>query len=466
MKLIYIPNQQYSVLQLESVDDLDHYVKVEEALTCKAPDSIIAGYQYKMRRAKKQSNWDGNICFIKESLFLTGLVFIVRNILKKHDISHTFTVFSGSKDLEANADSYNKLRPLQKDIVENLEKHYQKYGFIRKLINVPIGSGKSYLIENFSKLFPPTTSILIVESLTLFQQYIESGVVDAKKRGIVAGKVNIMMSGYYCKHYSEISRGLKDIDFLMLDEVHLERVKSVVEKYPIKYLRKGLLGFTATLPDELLHKMNLYGYISSSLYKRKYSEVYMYMPTVKIVKNENRPPNTHNLSYHELCNIVVNSAHRMELICNIINHHSDKKILIAVEKIENNLKPLARYLKTKGIKFSYIYGKQPVEKRMKRMRLLKKGKINVLIASSVAKAGINLEEVDILILNTQYVSSIPVIQFVGRLIRKHDPSIADKIFYDIYDATFSVFRKQMVKRVKIYKSMDWKVTLSKEFSDQ
>jgi len=156
----------------------------------------------------------------------------------------------------------------------------------------------------------------------------------------------------------------------------------------------------------------------------------------------------------------------MRKIHQIIERHADKKILISVDKIENNLIPLYEYLNTAGVKVKYIHGKMEVGERAALLKLLQQGEIHVLIASSVTKAGINLEEVDILILNSYYVSSIPVIQFVGRLIRKDDPSIAEKIFYDIYDSAYRVFRTQISKRIKIYKKMGWRVVLDRQISDR
>lgn len=464
MKLIYLPNQKHSILQIESPDDLDYYGKIEKIMSCSVPEKAYTGYCIKQKRAKKAVVWDGKIGFIQESLFLTGLAFMIKKLLVKLEIPHTIQIISSQFNLETNPALYNTLRPVQKDIVEKLERHSKKYNFIRKLIHIPIGAGKSYLIENFSKLFPNTTSILIVESLGLYSQYVEAGVISVKDDGIQSGKVNIMMAKYYEKHYSDISQGLKEIDFLLLDEVHLKAVKSVAEKYSIGYLKKGLLGFTATLPDEPIEKLNLFGSISSSVYIKKYKEVYSYFPTVRIVKNSYRPLLGEGKNYNDLCKTIVKSKRRLELIHKLVKQHPDKKILISVDKIENNLVPLYKYLKAKGVNVKCIHGKMDVKKRTILKKALQRGMINVLIASSVTKAGINLDKVDVLILNSYYVSSIPVIQFVGRLIRKDDPSIEEKLFYDICDSAYKVFLTQMKKRISIYQKLDWKVVMDKKNS--
>ncbi len=460
MRLIYMPNQKMSSLLIETVDDMDYYHIVENELTCKAPPAMIRGYMIKKYKQNKKQryDWNGDVKFIKESLFNTGLVFMIRKILAKHSIPYDFQVFNHKKlPLHVDSKMYNHLRPVQKDIVESLEKQYKEYGFIRKLIVVPIGAGKSYIIENFSTIFPQTTNILLVESLNLFRQYLTAGVNNVVENGIQANKTNIMMVDYYCKNYSEISRGLKEVDFLILDEVHLKRLRTVAEKYAISYLRKGMIGCTATKPDELLDRMTLYGLVSSSVYTKTYGEIYPYAPKVKIVYNTSLPCNP-KLPFRTVFGAVSSDPKRLHLIKKIIILNKGKKILIATDKIGKNLKPLFKYLKEAGIHCSHIHGSQPVEYREECMKMLQRGEIQVLIASSVIKAGINLKQVDVLILNAQYRSSVPVIQFIGRMIRTQDKSIAKKIVYDIYDENYQQLREQMLSRIKIYKSLGWKVT--------
>jgi len=455
MHLKYYPRKPHSVLTVHSTAELEDYQRVAVAMTAYKPESDLFQIN-RQRRMQGKPPWDGKIEFMRDSIFPSGLTFRVRKILDKMGLNYDFSVFcKESGDTVVDPEFYNTLRPLQKDVVDRLEAHKQEYKFIRKIVNIPIGSGKSYLIEHFSDLFPGTTSILVVDAISLYDQYVEAGYInESKQTGIRSGCVNLMMVKFYYDYYREIVNSLTGIDFLLLDEVHLKEIRETLQK-SIGFLRAGMIGFTATLPTQKLDKLNLYGLISSSVYSRNYGDVYTTTPTVRIVVNTTLPDG-YRKSYAQLFDILGKDENRNDLLYRLLKKHRKDRVLVVFNRVEKHLEPVYEYLKSRGVTgMRMVHGRIPRKKKALYKKAFEEGKIRYLLASSVFKNGVNVDEADVLIFFADYKDNTPVTQFVGRIIRGSNEQAASKTIYDFYDKYYRYFRPHALDRIKIYKSHGW-----------
>jgi len=447
MRLVYVPRRDKSILVAENKKDLISYNAISQILSVQLP--YMARQHYR--------DWDGKIFFLDDTLFDSGLYFVIRNWLKRHKVEFVDEVMCrAAKALDIDMQLFEKLWPLQKEIIEYIQNHYMRYGFTRIVMNTPVGSGKSFVIENLSRIFPGTTNIVLVEGKSLCQQYIDNGANDMPKSGLREGRLNVSMAGFYINNLTEIMASMKKVDFLVLDEVHLERVKNTA-MLPVAYLAKGVIGFTATLPDDDMDRMNLYGKVSSCVFTKTFQDVYKVRPRVFMFNNPTVPPRRSRINYDVCYKTLMKDRNRLGVILSIVKKYKNKKIIIVVDKIEANMKPLWAFLYRRGIPCDCVYGQMTTDARKKVLCDFIEGRINPLIASSVFKAGINIPSADIIIVNAAYESSVPVIQFTGRMLRGTEAQMRDKTIVDFMDLNYKFFKKQSKSRAKTYKSCGWDV---------
>jgi superfamily II DNA or RNA helicase len=448
MKLMYVPRRDKSIIVAENNDELKIYKKLCNVLTAQLPYMATRNYR----------DWDGKVCFIQDTLYDSGLYFIIKAWLTRKGIHFDNEVLCrAARELKINDRLVEKLWPIQKEMVQYIHDHYMKYGFTRLIMNTPVGSGKSFVIENLSRIFPGTTNIVLVEGKSLCDQYIsEKGANDMAKNGLKEGMLNACMAGFYVDTLTEIMSSMKRVDWLVLDEVHLERVKNTA-MLPVAYLGKGVIGFTATLPDDAMNKMNLFGKVSSCVFTKTFQDIYKVTPKVFMFRNPTVPDRRSRVDYIRCYRTLMVDRRRLGVMLSVVKKYKNKKIIIVVDKIEDNMRPLLEFFHKHNINCGHVYGQTPMDERKQTLQDFTQGKINPLIASSVFKAGINIPQADIIIVNAAYDSSVPVIQFTGRMIRGTNEQIQNKIIIDFMDLHYKFFRKQSKSRAKTYKSCGWDV---------
>lgn len=146
---------------------------------------------------------------------------------------------------------------------------------------------------------------------------------------------------------------------------------------------------------------------------------------------------------------IVKNKYRNELICKAAKRLVSKKrkVLILVTKISHG-KIIQELLKD-DLRVSSLDGTNKTRERIDAIQDMKDGNLDVLIASKIFDQGIDIPDLDALILAGSGKSSARALQRIGRVIRKGKESKKDAIIVDFLD-NCKYLRKHSHARKKIY----------------
>lgn len=152
---------------------------------------------------------------------------------------------------------------------------------------------------------------------------------------------------------------------------------------------------------------------------------------------------------------IVDHWERTRSIVRAAKKYSDKQVIVLVREIFHGNK-LAELLQA-----PFIHGSTPAKERAKALTDFKKLSINLLIASSILKQGVDIPEAEVLILAHGGTSTVDLIQRIGR-VRRPAPGKKVGIIIDFYDEIQpeekdDLFLAQSLKRIALYKSRGYKV---------
>ena len=149
-------------------------------------------------------------------------------------------------------------------------------------------------------------------------------------------------------------------------------------------------------------------------------------------------------------NFVVNNDFRNFQIANAAKKMSDagRKVLILVTKVDHG-KVIKDFLDP-NLNVNSLNGMNSTGERMRAIREMKDGKLDVMIASRIFDQGIDIPELDALILAGSGKSTARALQRIGRVIRKKDGK-TNAAVVDFYD-NCKYLREHSQARYKIYSS--------------
>jgi len=127
-----------------------------------------------------------------------------------------------------------------------------------------------------------------------------------------------------------------------------------------------------------------------------------------------------------------------------------RKILILVLK-RNHGKNLLKMLEEEGIRASSLDGNNKTKDRLKAIADMKEGNIDVLVASKIFDQGVDIPELDALILAGSGKSTGRALQRIGRVIRTGPEDKTSAVVVDFYDDC-KYLKKHSKSRYNIYKT--------------
>lgn len=149
---------------------------------------------------------------------------------------------------------------------------------------------------------------------------------------------------------------------------------------------------------------------------------------------------------------VVKHDLRNEVIADIVQNNRHKKIIILVNRIEHG-----EILNGMIPNSFFLYGSTPKEQRKEKFKEFKDGDGLVLISMiKIVGAGINIPNLDILMVASAHGSDVDTTQIIGRLLRN---SPGKKFGYYIDFADEEVFKGMARKRIKMLQAYGHKVDL-------
>ncbi len=442
----------------------------------------LAGYDYAAGAGRIYSGWDGRVRLMDKKLQIPiGLLRRAGKIIKDegYDVEVDDQRESPrGKPLFVIESSGFSPRDYQTEVVDIAEK--KGSGIMRMCT----GSGKTSVIAMLAGRFNVKTMIYVIGIELLYQMketierllgvecgVIGDGVCDIKENGInictiwtaaqaFGEKIELIdcdSTSHKFKHNttqkSRIQKAVVDAQMFVLDECQYAASKSLqfLHKISVNARYRFLLSGTPwrEMGDDLLIEAvsgpKFYDLPASKLIEEGVLVApKIYFIDVPKVKNSRG-------TYPEVySSYIVNNVTRNNLIRDAVVSlvENKKKVLVLVSRIEHG-KILFDLLKDL-FKTDILDGSSETELRLNAIKDMRAGKIEVLIASKIFDQGIDIPELDALVLAGSGKSSGRALQRIGRVIR----SAPGKKFANVIEFWDNVkyLEAHSTARLNIYKS--------------
>ncbi len=381
---------------------------------------------------RQQGFWDGRtkLFSIKTRVFPTGLLPRAREVLTRHNIEIDYI-------------DKRDMCPLGKELPLYMEEgdelyNYQKNSIAialsktRGVIKLPTGGGKSVVIAGIVAKINLPTLILIhrkdilhqLKDMLEFHLRTKIGIIGCGKTDIQ--QINIGMIGTLAKSKKvEVQEVMANTRCLIVDEAHILPAK---QAYNItKMCGKAFLRFGDTATPFRYDNKDLYieaptgekivNISVSDLIK----EGYLVTPHIFVV-GVSKKPQLSSMTYQEIYDQgIVNNEERNTMIVDMCNYLNSKGkiILIAVTRVEHG-KILISDLHERfpHIKSIFVHGEDEDFLRKEVLDDLRNRKLDVVIATSIYREGVNIPTLDVLINAKCQDSGVDSYQLIGRVLRK------------------------------------------------
>lgn len=265
------------------------------------------------------------------------------------------------------------------------------------------------------------------------------------------------------KNSVKILRLLKETKLHIFDESHVVATNTISEIYK-NIDPEYIYGFSGTPFRDDNSDLLINGILGEQIINVSASELIklnlLATPLIKFYTVPKMPVSSvYTAVYKEA---IVENDIRNNMIANIAKELVDKKYtpLILFKQIKHG-EILLEKIEDRGLKCAMLYGNDSLDRRNEIKEELVNKKIDLILASTIFDIGLNLPELNALILAGGGKSSIRALQRIGRVLR---PGPGKKIaaVVDFYDQV-KFLKKHSMTRFRIYSSEDgFKVIKSKE----
>ncbi len=405
---------------------------------------LIGRKQYARTGNKYWLKWDGIKSFYdrKTNQFLTGLLPSVVAGIRNNGIG--YEVFDQRKkpNLPANCHAgyelYDKkhgkieLYDFQKQACEDILSHK------RGVAKLATGAGKTEIgialtkALNLPTLFLTNKINLLHQTAERFQERIPS----------LRGKIGIIGDGEYSPNFVTIAtvhtlqalikkdakhavEELRRFQFLIIDEAHRSgsnQFYGTANCCINAYLRIGLTAtpFMNNNTEEDLYLRGITGNQIVNVTNAKLIERGILAQPYFLFLNIKYPDNIGSITDYDTAyeRGIVNNEYRNSIIVDKVGEIKEKyKPLVVVYKLRHG-ENLLRQFDANGIKAEFISGSNSYAERKKALDMLSKKKIDVIIATNIFDEGIDVKEINCVILAAGNKSAPAFFQRAGRAMRK------------------------------------------------
>ncbi len=315
----------------------------------------------------------------------------------------------------------------------------------------PPGFGKTLLAAKMIEIRGANTLIIVNKNMLLdqwidrFVEYFEMEKCDigylGKSKNTLNGKLDVatMQS---LKNTPDI---IKKYSFVIVDECH--HIPAVTfEKILKKFEGKYILGLSATPNRKDGMQPIIFQQIGSIAYEAKAARTTI--NKLKIV-NTNFTSNVDNFA--DLISELINDNQRNQIILEQIKMYQNRKILLLTDRIEH-IENLEHLLDVSSIKYVSIHGSQKKNEQNENMKAVESASL-VLATTSFFGEGIDFPHLNTIILATPISYYGRLVQYLGRIGRGGDDSLAIDILDNKNPFTASAYRK----RKEGYKQLHYKI---------
>jgi superfamily II DNA or RNA helicase len=426
--------------------------------------------------------WDGKIRLLSNTKkFSIGLLDRVRDFLKEEGIEFSEIekrpLVKYGKPLKLDTSKF-ELRDYQRAALTAAKKH--ESGVIR----VATGGGKTLIIASlFAQYNIPTIIYVIgIELLYQMKETIESAY--GVKCGIVGGgecDVNhdvIIMTIWSAAAAFDKEAKIDENDLTSESEVVLNADKKSLIRKKIESAKLFIFDecqYAASETLQFIHKVSvsarhrfllsgtpwrdtgddilieavggrrIYDLNATTLIKKGFLiPPDIYMVNVPVVRNV-------GTNYQQVyTNYIVDNDVRNELIMNSARKliAAGKKLLVLVVRVGHGKKILD--MLSKEFRAKFLDGGKSTKNRLETIKDMKEGKLDVLVASKIFDQGVDIPELDALILAGSGKSSGRALQRIGRVIRLSKGK-EKAVVVDFFD-NCKYLKDHSESRIKIYES--------------
>lgn len=256
---------------------------------------------------------------------------------------------------------------------------------------------------------------------------------------------------------------IKDIDMLIVDEVHKLRKDNKINKLIRSIRTPHKFGFTGTMPEQQLDQWNIIGQIGRVLYERNSFQLrkqhYVAKAKVQVLKIEyNEKPPTFpgdrydpGARFRREQQFLAKNKFRNDVI-NKLCTNFDNNSLIMIDYIEHGEELYGKLrAECKNKQVFFIKGEVAVEERDKVKRLMESADDVVCIAiSKIFSTGINIKNLHYIVFAGGGKAKVKIIQSIGRGLRLHKDK-KGVIIIDMADM-LHYGAQHYAKRLSLYKS--------------
>ena len=461
-------------------------------LNCQGPSLFRDAYDifaarpegYYWMPSYRSGNWDGYYRFVRKTrgygqydFYLpTGLLYYSKKFIDYLENWMKIDILDRLKRGDIPEQKYKlkfKLRDYQK---EALKKALKKG---RGILNLATNAGKTEIAIAIASHFNKV--VFIVHRATLAKQTqerfqdrlgIDIGLIGAGKKDYDADFVVATVQSLHNMQKKDF-RGFSDwaykYEAVFWDEVHHLKSDSWFKIHPAFRQAWYRYGLSATIPSkksEGLNFMKLMAATGPVIYKLEQKKLvekgYSTEPVIYplVFKHEKDLDKQYFLDYAGVVKYYINTnPERNGFIYDIVRHFRSKNVVILLNKIEH-ANEIKQVFERNNLKVHVLTGRQSSDKRMKILEQFKKRKIKRLIVTNWFDEGMDIPEIDLLILASGGKSERSIIQRVGRALRKSEFKNR-VVIVDILDSGVKYLTSHAKKRLEIFKNMGFEVKVFK-----
>lgn len=351
-------------------------------------------------------------------------------------------------------------------------------------IKCPPGYGKSFMIYCLAKLLPKASFAVSTHSVDVLEQIHDELALRLPDVGMCSGRTKRGGNRVTCYSGKSLHHCDKDVDFLLVDEVHEWATDDYLEKTssgPFRFARR--FGFSASIgdrPDKADFELEgVFGPLIVDLSYQKCVEHGCVTPIEvhwrDVVMDFDPAEGYKDPIWQERAAIWQNETRNEQIAADARSFDDDEQVLITVETIEH-LMYLKRLLPEFKVCYSpegltdedrdhfieegCITGQEPImtlARRHKMKKAFEHRRIKKVIATSVWKRGVDFKALQVLIRADGKASPISDMQIPGRTSRLCDETGKTvSIVIDYRDQFNQKWRRRGTDRRSNYKGHGWR----------
>lgn len=318
-----------------------------------------------------------------------------------------------------------KLHDYQVECIETIKDHFKNND--RQIIQLPTGSGKTFIFLNFLKKYSKN-GLIICPSLELQEQIYEWGSFflgeDKISKNFIKPRYPYQIVTNASLNHERMRNLIEkhEFEYLILDEAHRAQSPTFVN-FISKFEHKNykILGVTAT--PERLDGRNLLNIFKSLTFSRNVLDMIIkgYLADVigtRITTNFDikKIHTSTDFSQTELNSLNVLGRNEL-IIKTFIEECKDKKTLIFCLNVQH-AEHISQEISKFGYKSAFIHGRMKYKQRQEILHDFKAGRIQVLTNCQLLTEGFDEPTIEALILARPTQSKSLYCQMIGRGLRK------------------------------------------------